>query len=192
MKKILNEDLIRRAYLRRVKVRAQEPGAPVTYVYEWGPRSVIEFKKCDILHFVKNIYQVDDVTVWHTHEKRALACDEERRKRINRVASGSVPPPKPSTTTTTTSTSNNNTNGVNGHRGTDGSEDGEEDIQVLQNGNDVSVSRSSQRTTTPARRGRRKRKNNSQPSPVSSAGEENGGEVEEVTVMEEEEEPRPK
>lgn len=87
LKKVISEEFTRRHYLKRTKVTNADPSAPTQYELTWGQRAKLEFKRGEIVAFVKDIYQMPESTIWLHIDRRAAHDDEMREKLISGAVS---------------------------------------------------------------------------------------------------------
>lgn len=82
VKKLLTDEFVHKGYFRRIKIKNHDPSEETQYEYDWGIRAVVEFKKTDVLNFVKRVYQMDDTALWQRFEKKATQEDQKRQAMI--------------------------------------------------------------------------------------------------------------
>nr|XP_027194985.1 uncharacterized protein LOC113789620 [Dermatophagoides pteronyssinus] len=61
IKELITKEFVRKSYLKRTKISQTDTNLSPDYLYEWGIRSRFEFKRNDILDFIKNIYDGDEI-----------------------------------------------------------------------------------------------------------------------------------
>lgn len=81
IRELISKEFIRKSYLKRTKKPNSDTSLPADYYYEWGIRSTFEFKRLDVLNFIKDIYNCDEVHMNLLFEK-AKKMDQQREKLI--------------------------------------------------------------------------------------------------------------
>ena len=83
IRELISKEFIRKSFLKRTKKPNSDTSLPADYYYEWGIRSTFEFKRLDVLNFIKDIYNCDEVHMNLLFEK-AKKMDQQQKKRFEK------------------------------------------------------------------------------------------------------------